>query len=222
MTTFRRVLRYGAFDALMAVRRPFSQRQRQKRMAKFVSRMKITGGERVIDLGGTIEFWNDLTIPLKITVVNLPGEVTRLENGTVHDVTFREGNACAVDFAEDMSFDIAFSNSVIEHVGDEDRQVAMAGEVRRLAPNYWVQTPSIWFPIEAHNHMPFWWFYPEALKARFIANWRRKLPAWTTMVEETTVIPRKDMQRFFPDAQIYTERVLGWTKCYTAYKSQRP
>jgi len=50
-----------------------------------------------------------------------------------------------------MSFDAVYSNSTIEHVGDESRQALFAAAVRRLAPAYWVQTPSSHFPIEIHT-----------------------------------------------------------------------
>jgi hypothetical protein len=80
-----------------------------------------------------------------------------------------------------------------------------------------VQTPSQWFPIEAHCGMPFWWFYPDRLRQYFIERWRKKLPAWTQMVEETTVLTRADLKRLFPEAQILTETSFGVPKSYVAY-----
>lgn len=187
-------------------------------MNRFIDAMNIRGGERIIDLGGSALFRDAVPVPLDITVLNLPEALDREVPNSHHRITLLEGDACDVTFA-DRSFDIAFSNSVIEHVGGKDRQRALAGEARRLAPRYWVQTPSIWFPVEAHTHMPFWWFYPPAMKAFFIRRWDEKLPAWCEMIKGTTVIPRSDMQEMFPDARIWTERFMGCAKSYVAYRA---
>jgi SAM-dependent methyltransferase len=211
-------LRYATFQAASSIREPFSRRRRAIRMMRFIDLMKIRGGEKVIDLGGTTKFWVNFPFPLDITIVNLPGEAGPPIEQDLHKIRVVEGDACDVDFASDNSYDIAFSNSVIEHVGPEEKQEQLAREARRLAPRYWVQTPSIWFPIEAHNHMPFWWFYPEPAKAYFIERWRRKVPAWTEMIEGTTVLSKGALQAYFPEAKIITERYVGITKSYIAYR----
>jgi hypothetical protein len=198
----------------------FSAAMRRRRMRHFLSVMQIRGGERIIDLGGQSGFWADVALPLDITIVNLPGTLGNAPAQTPHRFTMVEGDACGLDYP-DGSFDLAFSNSVIEHVGGPDRQMAMAREARRLASRYWVQTPSIWFPMEAHTNMPFWWFYPAPLKRRLILRWRRILPAWCEMVEGTTVISHREMQKMFPDAQMWTERLAGIPKSYVAYNLGR-
>jgi len=48
----------------------------------------------------------------------------------------------------DGSFDIVFSNSVIEHISSPEDQQRFADEVRRTGRAYWVQTPDYRFPIE--------------------------------------------------------------------------
>jgi len=214
-------LKYAVFHTAVKLKAPFSRRQRQKRMQLFIDRMGLRGGERIIDLGGLAAFWNDCPLPLEITIVNLPGSGLRENPDPRHKVSYVEGDACNLDFVADDSFDIAFSNSVIEHVGPVGNQEAFAREARRVAPRYWVQTPSIWFPIEAHNHMPFWWFYPEPLKRRMIARWKRKLPAWTEMIEGTTVILHDELERMFPDGTILTERYAGFPKSYIVYRTTR-
>jgi hypothetical protein len=54
----------------------------------------------------------------------------------------------------DQEYDIAFSNSVIEHVGDWERQAAFASEIRRVGKNLWIQTPAKECPIEPHYLAP--------------------------------------------------------------------
>jgi hypothetical protein len=112
-----------------------------------------------------------------------------------------------------------FSNSVIEHVGPEDRQAAFAREVRRLGRSYWVQTPCRWFPIEAHTAMPLWWFYPERTRCYFLKRWHNSLPAWSDAMAETRVLTRKRMKQLFPESQLYIEWIVGIPKSYAAYAS---
>ena len=213
-------MRYWVFHMLGAIKQPFARLTRARRMRRFLSVMQIKGGERIIDLGGTIDFWLNVPVPLNITVLNLPGSTDPMVPPSHHAIRFVHGDACAVRGEADGAYDIAFSNSVIEHVGDAGRRAAMAGEVLRLAPRYWVQTPSVWFPVEAHTHMPFWWFYPQAMQRFFIRRWRVKLPEWCEMVETTTVVSRAEVERLFPGAGVWIERFAGFAKSYVASNGQ--
>jgi hypothetical protein len=206
-------LRFELFRALL---RPFSRRSRDGRMRSYASLMKIREGTTVLDLGGQPEIWNGVDLVLDITILNLPG-IANTASKSRHRICYVEGDACGVDAFESGQFDTVFSNSVIEHVGPEARQAAFAREVRRLGRSYWVQTPAKWFPIEAHCGMPFWWFYPSWLQRRFLESWRKRLPAWTQMVEETRVLTKREMQRLFPEATILVETYLGIPKSYVAY-----
>lgn len=194
---------------------------RARRMRQFAERLGVRAGQRVLDLGGTTEIWSGLDIPLDITIVNLPGiEVDRTQHGP-HRFTFIAGDATAMPDYADGSFDIVHSNSVIEHVGGPAKEAAFAREVRRIGRAYHVQTPSIHFPLEAHTGVPFWWRVPAPLRRAILTRWKRKLPAFTEMIEGTTVIGKRTLSRYFPDAVIETERVLGIPKSYTAWRAAR-
>jgi len=129
--------------------------------------LRLRGGERVIDLGGTCDIWKYVETPLEITIVNMPGVDVRASGPSHHRFDFVTGDATALDYADDQ-FDIVFSNSVIEHVGGDEKERAFAHEVRRLAPAYYVQTPAIWFPLEPHTGIPFWWAIPQATRNRIV------------------------------------------------------
>ncbi len=188
---------------------------RNKRMKRFIETMSIKGGERIIDLGGTPEFWDGFPYDVQVLVVNLPSK--SLKTGPCPknpNILVAAGDACSLPEHSDMAFDIVFSNSVIEHVGDAGRRKQFAGEAKRLGPRYWIQTPSIWFPIEAHTYMLFWWFYPKPLREWIKSRWRKRLPAWVDMIDGTTVIRRGELENLFNDGRIITEKQFGVTKSY--------
>lgn len=194
---------------------PLSATFRKQRMALFSKFLQEDPHRwpRILDLGGQPEIWQSLPEPLEITLLNLPG-IMRSPPASQHRFTLLEGDACDARQFENRSFDIVFSNSVIEHVGDKSFQQRFADEVRRIGRRFWVQTPSRHFPVEAHNGMPFWWYYPEPLRHRLLRKWKEKLPDWTEMVEGTRVLSKSRLRELFPDARIRTERILALPKSY--------
>jgi hypothetical protein len=54
---------------------------------------------------------------------------------------------------ETKSFDIVFSNSLIEHLPRELQQ-AFAAECQRVGRHFYIQTPNKWFPVELHILLP--------------------------------------------------------------------
>ena len=53
----------------------------------------------------------------------------------------------------DKQFDWVFSNAVIEHVGDENAQVAFVDEMLRVARSVYFTTPYKFFPVESHTNL---------------------------------------------------------------------
>jgi ubiquinone/menaquinone biosynthesis C-methylase UbiE len=95
----------------------------------------------ILDVGGTEIFWKNMGIdnyPNKnIILLNLTKELTNHNN--IDSIT---GDACDMKDFKDKKFDIVFSNSVIEHVGDFKKQLDMANEIQRVGQNYFIQTPN--------------------------------------------------------------------------------
>ena len=183
------------------------------------------GPIKILDIGGTAEFWQALPglyrePDVSITVVNLGSDDRQDANIRVLD-----GNACALPF-EDNSFDIIHSNSVIEHVGHWHEMVKMAGEVRRLAPNYFVQTPNIWFPVEPHFKLPFIHWLPEQTRSAIIqATGRsrkfRDAGEATLYVQRISLLSATQLSCLFPEAHIWREKVAGLTKSLVAERFLR-
>jgi len=190
---------------------------RARRLLEFLERVAPPKGARIVDLGGKPWLWTSFQHDFHVTLVNLPGALEAAdERFNIVQVT---GDATDMSklFA-DQSFDVAYSNSVIEHVGDSAKQEAFAREVSRLARAYWVQTPSERCPLEAHSGVPFYWKMPPSVRGRLHAHWTRHLPDFERMVAGTRIMSRARMESLFPDARTYVESVLGIEKSYAFYR----
>ncbi len=197
-------LRIKLFYGLL---RPFSEYTRKKRLSVFVKKAKPHRGMKILDLGGQPQIWDFVNTPMDITCLNLPG-IAMVDYQTHHNITFIEGDACNMPFFKPGQFDLVFSNSVIEHVGNQVKRKQFANEIMRLSTRYWIQTPSKYFPIEAHCGMPLWWFYPKKLRLYFLRQWRLKLPSWTDMIENTTVLDKNELKELFPNSRLKVEWMI--------------
>lgn len=195
----------------------FVKRWRGERMRAFLRLVEPPSGALIVDLGGTEHVWNTIDHDFRVTLVNLPG--TRISVSDPSRYATVHADACELDgvFADGV-FDVAFSNSTIEHVGDEGRQERFAYHVRRIARAYWVQTPSDGFPIEAHTGVPFYWHLPQSMRNRLHGKWQRVLPGWYRMLAEMRVLSLPRMQELFPDGFTYRERLFGSEKSYSMYR----
>jgi len=178
---------------------------------------------RILDVGGAPGYWLGVRplwqdFPVEITIVNIGAEDE--DRPPFH---LRKGDACSLPYA-DRSYDIVHSNSVIEHVGQWRAMRAMAHEVRRLAPRYFVQTPNFWFPYEPHYKMPFIHWLPESVRAAMVL---RKARGWIsadtydqamTEVQDINLVTARQMAELFPDAVIEREYIGPFTKSLIAIR----
>lgn len=187
------------------------------------------GAVRIIDLGGEPEYWSLFERTFldrcgaRITLVN-PGGFADADPTLFDSV---DGDACALPQYTDNSFDLVHSNSVIEHVGDWVRMEAFAGECRRLAPRYYVQTPYFWFPVEPHFSAPFFHWRSEQSRARALMKrghgFSERAPdigAAMRDVQHARLLDKTQFRFLYPDAEHHDEVALGLTKSLIAVRAQ--
>jgi Methyltransferase domain len=205
----------GLSDRLYA-EQSFVQAWRTQRFRSFLNLVNPPKNAKIIDLGGTSYMWNLVEHDFNVTLINLPG--TADHSQASRNLRVVEADATNLkDLFADQSFDVVYSNSVIEHVGGAESQAAFAAEVLRLAQAYWVQTPSNWFPVEIHSGFPLYWQLPEAGRTYLKRRWHQRLPDWTEMMDNTTVLTCNQLRQLFPDANLYRERRLMLEKSYAVY-----
>ncbi|MGH3072772.1 MAG: methyltransferase domain-containing protein [Gaiellaceae bacterium] len=157
-----------------------SLRSRRRKLALFMETIAPTAETTVLDLGvddlafgetssaeggcATLNFFEELyPWPGRITALGLH-EGTRFRE-SYPQARYVRGDALELPF-EDGSFDVVFSNAVIEHVGGEDEQRRFVAEALRVAPRVFVTTPNRWFPIEVHTRLPLVHWLPDAASHR--------------------------------------------------------
>lgn len=207
----------------------FSNTRRSRRFEAFAHLIDTLSEQlhrpvRILDVGGTNAFWEQRgwgrRDDVQIVLVNLDAEAARHEN-----IEPRRGDATDLSEFADGSFDVVFSNSVIEHLETYDRQVAMAREVRRLAPVYWVQTPNFWFPVEPHFLTPAWHWLPVRVRVALLRRrrwgWRGPCPdpeLAASLVREVRLMRARELKRLFPDATLKHERIGPLVKSFVAIR----
>lgn len=199
-------------------------RFRKRRFEKFVATLSPDTASNILDIGGMPDTWLAHP-PLKptIEVLNLEAPSVDEEAATEYRLTSVSGDATQLAY-DDNSFDIAFSNSVIEHVGDDEAQERFAAEVRRVGSAVWVQTPAQEFFFEPHFLMPFFHWLPLRVRVKVgrITPWallnRASQAEVTDYVEEVRLLTRERMSELFPDCDIHVEKSLGMAKSYIAVR----
>ena len=177
----------------------------------------------MLDVGGTPGYWETVglngAVGVEIVMLNLePAEVDqpgmRAVVGTATDMH---------EFADDQ-FEVAFSNSVIEHVGTIADQRNMADEVRRVARRYYVQTPNRYFPIEPHFMFPLFALMPVSMRAFLLRHLALGWYSRITDREESfqvarsiRLLTRKELAVLFPDSELVREKFLGLTKSFSVF-----
>jgi hypothetical protein len=209
-----------------------ASRFRAKRIAPLLEIIEAVfhehGFVNIVDLGGEENYWNVISPEyldmhkVNITIVNLPGMNSREDHGCFK---FIAADGCNLVEFGNNSFDIAHSNSVVEHVGDWGRMVAFAKELSRISPRHFVQTPNYWFPIEPHCMTPFIHWLPKPLRIWLVlhfqlGNWHlaNTIDEAVRTVESARLLTKEMMQELFKDSNILTERFCWLPKSLIAIK----
>lgn len=196
---------------------------RQKRMQFFNQLlMDLPKPLSILDVGGNEQFWVNAGFherhDIAITILNL-------ERCETHYPNFKgvAGNATSLDNYADNEFDIAFSNSVIEHLYNWENQQKMASEIRRVGRYHYVQTPNKYFFIEPHYLLPWFQFLPKHLrlfiltKTRLSRNMKWKEKAARQYLDEIRLLSQREYKRLFPQSSIWKEKFIGLSKSFVAH-----
>jgi len=179
-----------------------ARRARERRHRLFLAATGATPATRIVDVGcgplGLRAFGPELDVT-GVDIVPRPDYPGRFVTA---DATAR------LPFA-DGEFDLAYSNSVIEHLPPETR-ASFAGELMRVARGWWVQTPAFGFPVEPHSLLPAAHWLPPAVRRRY---WRLGVAG----PEDIALLRRRELEALF-GPPVIAERVGPLSKSWIAVR----
>jgi hypothetical protein len=192
--------------------------------------------ENVLDVG--------VTADRKLTSSNFfenlyphPRRITALSNQDAAwmethypGLTFVQSNALSMPFA-DASFDLVFSNAVVEHVGNAENQKQFLRECARVSRRFiFLTTPNRYHPVEFHTVLPLIHFLPP--KAHRVLLKKLGMDFFARE-ENLNLLSKRDLlalaQRAwmpcggggFCSYALYTERFLGFTSNLLLFGQKR-
>jgi SAM-dependent methyltransferase len=179
-----------------------SLRSRRRKLRLFLDELGPTEETTVLDVGvdelpfgegdgcGTLNFFEEhYPWPERITALGLyEGEGFRARYPRIRYV---QGDACALPFG-DGEFDIVFSNAVVEHVGDLERQRVFVSEAIRVGRRVFITTPNRGFPIEVHTKLPFVHWLPDRQAHRVYDSLGKQF------AKQLRILSRRELESLFP------------------------
>jgi methyltransferase family protein len=121
-------------------------------------------------------------------------------------------DGCALPFA-DQSFDIVYSNAVLEHLPNQELLKRFAAEVQRVGRGWFVTTPNFWYPFDSHYHLPFVQLLPEATQRRLVTS-LGKIP-----YSHVHLLTRRQLRKLFPAGEVVGCRVTFYAETLIAYRA---
>jgi predicted SAM-dependent methyltransferase len=180
-------------------------------MKQFLDMFHVDSSMKILDVGGTPFNWNLIDESPHVVLANL-GKV----DANQHSPVVADG--CFLPF-KDNSFDVVFSNSVIEHIQGKEKQQLFANEVARVGSSFYVQTPNRYFFIEPHLLTPFIHWLPKKFQNKFVK--KLSIRAILTRIlndkeddylDDVFLLNSKELMSFFPESRLISEKFLGMTK----------
>jgi SAM-dependent methyltransferase len=162
---------------------------RAKKMRLFMELMRPDPETTIVDVGvdhlgsgdahqwPTANFFEEL-YPWRGQITAVGTEEGALFRRRYPNIPYVQADGCDLPFA-DGQFDACFSNAVLEHVGDRERQRQFVAEALRVARRVLITTPNRLFPVELHTRFPFVHWLPKSIAGRIYTlggkAWAREL-----------------------------------------------
>jgi hypothetical protein len=207
-------------SAFRRVLKNLSHRSRTKKFDLLKAVFRARPEDRVLDVGASGEVFLRYSLediyPFPERIVAGGYEAREVVSARLYypQPQYALFDGCALPFP-DQSFDLVFSNAVIEHILGPGRQEKFAREIMRVGKSWFVTTPNYWYPFETHYHLPFYQFLPRPLQIQYNRLLGTHMPKGTA--RELGLLSARQLRRLFPTGRVVPVRVTFWPETLVAY-----
>jgi SAM-dependent methyltransferase len=195
------------------------RRSREKKYRLLLQLLRPEADTRILNVGAT-----GTTTGLREQFEGSYGHLNRVIGGgpsfeeaddyrkSFPGVTSLVFDGCALPFT-DKSFDIVYSNAVLEHLPGPDAVVRFAREVQRVGRGWFVTTPNFWYPVDPHYHLPLVQLLPADAQRKLVTALGK------TPYDHLRLLRKRELQKLFPTSQVVGCRVTFYPETLVAYRA---
>lgn len=193
----------------MELAKAVSRFNRIRKYNIFKSSIGFTEQTRILDVGFSDAEYSttdnflerNYPYPQNITALGIdtPKEFTK-RYPLVKVVTY-DGNV--FPFEKD-SFDICWSNAVLEHVGDFEKQLDFIKEIKKASLRSFITTPNKYFPFEVHTGILLLHFLPKKMFDKYLDLVNKKWAKGSYM----NLLSLNDIKRLLSLAKIKDYKII--------------
>jgi len=195
------------------------RRSREKKHRLFMQLLHPDANARILNVGITgtrigfreqLENW--YPHPDRITGGGLSFDEVDDYRESFPSVTAIVFDGCALPFA-DQSFDIVYSNAVLEHLPGPSAVERFTQEVQRVGKGWFISTPNFWYPIEPHYHVPLMQLLSQDSQRKLARSLGK--PTY----DHLQLLSKSQLCALFPTSNVVGCRVTFYPETLIAYRS---
>ena len=196
---------------------------RQKKLAQFYA--LCPSESKVLDVGVSNIEHNDQINMFLNDFHFAPDKYTGLAVESMDEIRKKHPDKHFVEYPggvfpfPDKEFDWAFSNAVIEHVGNRDDQILFLNEMMRVSKQVFFTTPNKFFPVESHTNV----FFRHWSDKAFYKWCQEHNPYWS--INNLVLLDFDSLDALLKSSaatnyKIHKNRFMGWTMTFTVICSR--
>ncbi|MBP9760730.1 MAG: methyltransferase domain-containing protein [Candidatus Magasanikbacteria bacterium] len=201
----------------MSLAYKISSWNRKRKWQRFVDVFPITPEWRILDVGFNAVEYSDTDNFLEKNYP-YPKQITALGIDDPKDFQKKYPQVKAIQYDgnifpfSDTYFDVCWSNAVIEHVGNFQKQIDFLREIKRTSRHAYITTPNKLFPIEVHTRVPLLHFFPKSVFDAFLRLIKKEWATGSYM----SLLSKKELELALKKAgienfYIYQNKLFGFT-----------
>ncbi|MDR2621144.1 MAG: class I SAM-dependent methyltransferase [Dysgonamonadaceae bacterium] len=179
----------------------------------FLEKMKPSATDKILDVGysnleySLVDNFLEKNYPYPSNITALGIEDNDLFKQRYPNIQVVRYDGSIFPF-EDKSFDIGWSNAVIEHVGNEGHQIQFLKELCRTCKKIYFTTPNRYFPFEVHTRYPLIHWLPKKLFDKILSLTSKKWAAGDYM----NLLSKKSLENILQKVGLEEKYVLHRNK----------